>query len=39
MANIGELLKDFEFNDLASEDQIVAFERTEGIRQQKGVMA
>ena len=32
MANISELLKDFEFNDPASEDQIVAFERTEGTR-------
>jgi len=31
MANIDELLKGFEFNDPASEDQIVAFERTEGI--------
>ncbi len=31
MANISELLKDFEFNDPASEDRIVALERTEGI--------
>jgi len=31
MANIGELLRDFEFNDPASEDQIAAFERTERI--------
>src|SRR4051812_10268874 len=32
MTNIGGLLKDFEFNDPTSEDQIVAFERVEGIR-------
>ena len=31
MANIRELLKDFGFNDPASEDQIVAFERAEGV--------
>jgi hypothetical protein len=31
MAGIGDLLKGFEFNDPASEDQIAAFERTAGI--------